>query len=140
VVEREADEDDDENPDEDPDADLSDADAVIRSSERSQFQQMRFDLAERDWNQQRANYLRDGVPGFFLDLAEPVLKQPDTVTLDLAEGDDLDVRETLTKMLDGVKRVVDLSGEIGTAIDLSDDGDVDEEDALLAEWNKSYPA
>jgi hypothetical protein len=146
VVERES-EDDDDDPEDDLDAELSDEDddadeTFANDNERSQFQQMRWDLAEENWNRTRDRYLAEGVPAFFLDLAEPVLSQPDAVTIDLADDEDesLDVRETMTKMLDGLKAVVDLTGEIGTAIDLSDDEDRDgsesRADALLDAWDE----
>lgn len=141
VVERES-EDDEEDPELDPDADLSeeDEDEDPNATMRTQFQQMRFDLAERDWQRTRDAYLRDGVPAYLLDLAEPVMAQPDDVTLDLSDEDDaLDVKDTITKMLNGVKRIVDLTGEIGHAVDLSEDDEGSEADQLLDEWNNTYP-
>lgn len=142
VVERESEDDD---PDADEDLDSGDADLsdrVIRREEVSQFGQMRIDLAARDWQTRKDAYLRDGVPAFLLDLAEPVLSQPDKVTLDLADSDEeFDVSETVGKMLDGVKRIVDLTGEIGTSIDLTvDEEEQAEADALLEEWNTNYSA
>lgn len=140
VVERES-EGDDEDPDEDPDADLSER--VMHRDEVSQFGQMRIDLAMRDWKNQRAGYLADGVPAFLLDLAEPILSQPDPVTIDLADedGEDVDVRDTITQMLDGVKHVVDLGHEIGSSldVDLSED-EKSEADALLDAWGENYSA
>lgn len=134
--------DDDEG--DDGDADLSDDDdGVIRRSEVSQFAQMRIDLAEQNWQRTRDAYLRDGVPAFFLDLAEPVLSQPDAITIDLSESgeDDIDVSATVLSMLEGLKKVVDLTGEIGTSIDLSDDDEAKStDDALYDQWDKEYPA
>lgn len=127
------------------DADLSDEDAerVMHREEVSQFGQMRIDLAKRDWNTKKDAYLRDGVPPFLLDLAEPVLSQPDAFTIDLADSDEdeIDVSVVLTKMLDGVAKIVDLGEEIGSAIDLSaDESTKADADALLDEWNTTYPA
>lgn len=142
VVERESEDNGDEDDEDDSDGDADLSDSVIRREEVSQFGQMRIDLAKRDWNTRRDGYLRDGVPAFLLDLAEPVLSQPDKVTLDLADSDDeFDVSETVTKMLDGVKRIVDLTGEIGTSLDVDlSEEEQSEADALLDEWNANYSA
>lgn len=133
------DEDDDEEDDEESDdtADLSDADRVIKRGEVSQFQQMRLDLAEERWESQRSAYLDAGVPAFLLDLAEPVLSLPDAMTIDLSDDETLDATDTIRKMLDGVKGVVDLTGEIGHQIDLSDDED-DDTTSFLKAWDEQY--
>lgn len=135
TVERES-EDDDENPDQDPDADLSEGERSFRT----QFAKMRRQTAEREWGQVRAAYQNAGVPPYLLDLAEPILSNPDDVTLDLSEDEDLDVKGTIVEMLDGVKHIVDLSGEIGHQVDtdLSEE-EKSESDALLDQWDETYP-
>jgi hypothetical protein len=118
------------------DADLSER--VIRRDEVSQFGQMRIDLAKRDWKTKRGQYLAAGVPPVLLDLAEPVLSQPDEMVIDLAEGEDpIDFRDVLTGMLDNVQNIVDLTDEIGHQVDLTPDDDTTSEaDALLAQWDE----
>lgn len=131
--------DDDEEDEEDDNTDLSDSDRVMRDNERSQFQQMRFDLAEERWDNDRSDYLRAGVPAFLLDLAEPVLSLPDAMTIDLSDDEVLDASETIRKMLDGVKGIIDLTGEVGHQMDLSEDEETrDDADKFLDEWDKQY--
>lgn len=128
---------DDEDEEEDEEStDLSDK--VIKRGEVSQFQQMRYDLAEERWDRTRNQYEAEGVPAFLLDLAEPVLSLPDSLTIDLSEDETLDASDTIRKMLDGVKGIVDLSGEIGHQhdIDLSEADDTTTR--LLGEWDKNY--
>lgn len=122
----------------DVDADLSDR--VIKRSEVSQFGQMRLDLAKRDWKQTRANYTAAGVPPFMLDLAEPVLSSPDNFEIDLSDSDEgYDVRDAMTQMLDGVKGIIDLTGELGISLDLSVDEEKDSEAiAFVDAWEKQY--
>ena len=50
---------------------------------------------------------------------------------------ELQPAEKVTKMLDGVKRIVDLTGEIGSAIDLTaDEEETKVADDLLAQWDE----
>lgn len=128
---------DDEDED-DLDTDLSDADKVLRSTEVSQFQQMRIDLAEERWGRERDGYIEAGVPPFLLDLAEPLLAQPDAVTIDLSDDETVDATAVIRQMLDGVRGVVDLTGEIGHAVDLSTDDKDDETTAFLNAWDEQY--
>lgn len=129
------------DPEDDEFADTELSERVIRRDEVSQFGQMRIDLAQRDWNTKRERYLANGVPAYLLDLAEPVLSQPDKVTLDLSEGEDHDVTDTITKMLDGVQHIVDLGDEIGSSLDVDlSEEEASEADALLKEWNENYSA
>lgn len=137
--EDDADDDDEEEDDDEDVANLSDADKVITRGEVSQFQQMRLDLAAGNWKSERGEYARAGVPPFLLDLAEPVLSLPDALTIDLSENDTLDASDTIRKMLDGVKGVVDLTGEIGHQVDLSESDDRrDETDKFLSAWDEQY--
>lgn len=93
--------------------------------------------AKATWNGQRAEYLRAGVPPFMLDLAEPVLSQPQSV-IDLSEGGQTAV-DAMRKMLDGARGLVDLTGEAGHGIDLSSTLDDNDPDAkFLAAWDKQY--
>lgn len=135
--ESEGDPDDDEDEEED-ETNLSDAAKVKRSADHATVRGMQIDLAEQKWNGQRSDYLRAGVPPFLLDLAEPVLKQPESVTLDLSEGESLDASATIRKMLDGVKGLIDLGPEVGHMVDLSDVHVDDADKAFLDEWDKTY--
>lgn len=129
--------DDDEEDEEDEEStDLSER--VIKRGEVSQFQQMRYDLAEEKWGRTRATYEAEGVPSFLLDLAEPLLSQPDAITIDLSEDETLDASATIRKMLDGVKGIIDLSGEIGHQHDIDLAEADDSTTRLLDEWDKNY--
>lgn len=137
TIEKDSEEDGDEEEDEDEDDETDLSDSVIRRDEVSQFQQMRLDLAEERWGRERDEYISAGVPAFMLDLAEPVLALPDSLTIDLSDDESIDATDIIRKILDGAKGVVDLTGEMGHQIDLSDDED-DEATALLNEWDKQY--
>lgn len=139
TVEKDSEDDGDEDDEDDEDdaTDLSDTDKVIRRNEVSQFQKMRLDLAESRWATERGNFEAAGVPPFLLDLAEPVLSLPDALTIDLADDETLDASDTVRKMLDGVKGIIDLTGEMGHQIDLSDRvEETDSATAFLKAWDE----
>ena len=142
TVEKESegdDEEDPEDPEEDPATDLSDSERVARTATHATVRSMQIDLAEEKWQGVRKDYLRAGVPPFLLDLAEPVLKQPEAVTLDLSEGESVDASATIRKMLDGVKGIIDLGPEVGHMVDLSDVHDAQDPDkAFLDSWAENY--
>lgn len=136
--EDEGDEDEEEEEEEDEEStDLSDAEKVQRSADHATVRGMQIDLAEQKWASDRKGYLAEGVPPFLLDLAEPVLKQPEAITIDLSDGKKpLDASATIRKMLDGFKGLIDLTPEIGHQIDLADTSDSD--DAFLKAWDEQY--
>lgn len=139
TVEKDESDDDGVDDDEEEDEESTDlSEKVIKRGEVSQFQQMRYDLAEERWGRTRAGYEAEGVPSFLLDLAEPLLSQPDAITIDLSEDETLDATATIRKMLDGVKGIIDLSGEIGhqQEIDLAEADDTTTR--LLSEWDTNY--
>lgn len=129
----------DEDEEDEDETDLSDADRVVDTDTRAQVRKMRFDLAEQRWQGERSEYLDAGVPPFLLDLAEPVLSQPDAMTIDLSDDESINATDTIRKMLDGVKGIVDLTGEIGHMVDLSDRiTEDDETTAFLKSWDEQY--
>lgn len=134
------DEDEDEDNEEviDETTDLSDH--VIKRTEVSEFRQMQIDLAESKWKDKRKDLLREGVPPFMLDLAAPVLKQPNPMVIDLSDngGEKIDASKILTEILTKSKGLVDLTGEEGHSLDLSDEGGEDTDKAFLDEWSKQY--
>lgn len=138
TVEEDEEHDDGEGDDEEEDGKTDLSEKVIKRGEVSQFQQMRYDLAEERWGNTRDAYEAAGVPPFLLDLAEPVLSLPDAMTIDLSDDETLDASDTIRKMLDGVKGIIDLSGEMGhqTEIDLAEADD--HTTSLLAQWDENY--
>lgn len=134
------DEEEDEEDEEDAETDLSESETTRRSADLDQFQTMRIDLAEERWNRERGDYLDAGVPPFLLDLAAPLLSQPDATVIDLADGSgEHDATATIRQMLDGFKGLVDLTPEIGHALDLSDTKDEKDPDAkFLDAWDQQY--
>lgn len=113
---------------------------AVAADAREQVTQMRIDLAAERWQNERSALAADGVPPFLLDLAEPLLASPDTATVDLSNTDEpLDATATVRKILNGVKGMVDLSGEIGHAVDLApEEGDYD--DRVLSMWDNQFGA
>lgn len=136
--EDEGDPEDDEDEDGDESTDLSER--AVDNDTRNTVRQMQIDLAEQRWETERGEFERAGVPPFLLDLAEPVLSQPEALTIDLSDDESIDATDTIRKMLNGVKGVLDFSDEIGTAIDLSDVSKEGEDPAskLLAAWDEQY--
>lgn len=130
-------EDDEEEDDDTARTDLSDS--AANSETRSTVRTMQIDLAEQRWQSERSDLIRDGVPPFFLDLAGPILSSPDTMVIDLAEGETVNATDTVRKMLTGLKGIIDLSGEIGHMIDLSEAKNTEDEDGkFLAAWDEQY--
>jgi hypothetical protein len=138
TVEKESEGDDDEEDEEEDETDLSDADNVRRAADHATVRGMQIDLAEQKWQGERGDYVRAGVPPFLLDLAEPILKQPEAVTLDLSEGESVNATDAVRKMLDGVKGLIDMGPEVGHMVDLSDVHVEDADKAFLDEWDKQY--
>jgi len=116
-------------------ADLSNP--IVDEEARGQVATMRIDLAESKWNEERGELLRAGVPPVLLDLAAPILSSPDEAVIDLSNADKPhNASETVRKMLDTCKGLVDLSSESGHTIDLSDKDDPAAE--LLNQWDTEY--
>lgn len=117
----------------------SDLSNVVDDDTRDQVTQMRIDLAAERFTASRKEYLDAGVPPFMLDLAEPILAAPEGAVLDLSNTDDpVNAAEVISKMLDGMKGMVDLTPSIGHQIDLS--AESDEEKSTLDQWDKEYGA
>jgi hypothetical protein len=123
--------------DEDEEQDLSDAEHVSGREALTRVKKVQIDLADQRWKHEREGYLNAGVPAFMLDLAEPVLKQPEAVTLDLSDDESINATKIIREMLDGAKGVVDLTGELGHAIDLSSDP-ADATQEFLDAWDEQY--
>lgn len=136
TVEKDSEDDGDAEEDEE-DEESTDLSDVIDNSARSEIRQVRIDLAEQRWANQREGYLNAGVPAFLLDLAEPVLSQPDAMVIDLSDDEKIDATDTIRKMLDGIKGVVDLTDEIGHQYDLTSD-DTSDADKFLSAWEEQY--
>lgn len=84
-------------------------------AERAQIE-----LAETRWSARRELLARDGVPPVILDLAEPVLKYPKRVTIELSDGNKVDASEVIEKMLDEYKGIVPINKEEGHSVGLTD--------------------
>ena len=67
-----------------------------------------------------AELVAAGVPPYIVELAQPLL---DAGTIDLSNGDELDVAGQVAKILDEVKGYVDLSGEKGRSVRSDSDED-----------------
>lgn len=153
VIDKDAetdDPDDDLNDDDNDGTDLSDADkakgkkkkgkkTTVDLAAREGLTQMRLDLAEERWDREREDYVEAGVPAFLVDLAEPVLSLPDAMTIDLSDDETVDATSIIREMLDGARGIVDLTGEFGSAVDLTADDEVKSDtDKVLAEWDTEY--
>lgn len=124
-----------------PSTDL--ANEVVDTEARSGVLQMQIDLAEQRFTDERKRLLGAGVPKSVIDLAEPLLKTPNPVTIDLSNTDGnekVNATDIVRQMLDQYKGFVDLGFEVGHAVDLSDEDkeNVTTEDAMMEEWDRQY--
>lgn len=133
TVEKESDESGDD--DEDDETDDETDDEVVNLSKT--VAAMQLESAKGKWANERAEYIRNGVPPYMLDLAEPILSKPQAV-IDLADGG-VDAATAMRNMLDGATGLIDLTGELGHGIDLSETLEKDDPDAkFLAAWDEQY--
>lgn len=119
------------------------SDEVVDQTVRDEVTQMRIDLAENRFRGERTDLLRAGVPRAMIDLAEPLLKAPTPVVIDLSSSDgDKDVNATkiVRDLLASVKGYVDLNPEIGHQVDLSEEEDTKEDptEAFLTAWDEQF--
>jgi hypothetical protein len=95
-------------------------------------------VAKNEWQRERRNYIKGGVPPHLLDLAEPVLSSADDVSLDLSNADEsIDVAGILRDMLDATRGYIEQKPEVGHQIDLSEAPE-SEADALAKAWDAQY--
>lgn len=94
-------------------------------------------LAEVSWQKERDAYLGAGVPAYLLDLAKPVLNQPDEFVVDLSNSgeDDINMSAIVRGLLDAAKGTVDLSTEMGHGGTFSIGSGEDPDADMLALWN-----
>lgn len=107
----------------------------------NEFASFKRGAAKADWDHRRKSLEDQGVPPFILDLAEPVLSIPTEMVIDLSEagGTRLDPKDIISKMLDGYVGAIDLSPEMGHAIELSDlQAKEDPDQAFLDAWAEQY--
>lgn len=138
-IEKESEDDGDDEGDDDDEDETDLSEVATNRSLATQVRQMQIDLAEGRWEGERTAYEVAGVPPFLLDLAEPVLSQPNAMTIDLSDGETVDATATIRKMLDGVKGVMDFTPEIGHQIDLTANQEPEDgAKVLLDAWDEQY--
>lgn len=71
-------------------------------------------VAAAEWKTEKRELLDAGVPPAMLDLAEPVLKSGEKVTIDLSASEKADASEVIRKLLGEAKGTVDLSSAAGS--------------------------
>ena len=76
-------------------------------------------VAAAEWKAERHELALAGVPPAMLDLAEPVLKSGQKVTIDLSDDSTADASEVIRNLLDAAKGTVDLSTASGSSEDTS---------------------
>lgn len=103
------------------------------------LQALSLSVAQKDWQRERRDLVRAGVPPHILDLAEPILSSPEDFTIDLSDDDSVDASDVVRKMVDATKGFIQIRPEIGHTVDLSDTDDTSPADALLKAWGKEFP-
>ncbi len=79
--------------------------------------------AAADWRAERTEFIKDGVPIGMLDLCDSVMSTYEAPTINLSDGESVDPRDVIRKLLAEAKGTVDLSDESGHGMT------VDERDA-----------
>lgn len=112
----------------------------VRRQKVSKARRLELKLAAQEWHAAKGDLVRAGVPPFLLDLAEPVMAQPDRLVIDLSEtGErDVDAKAVIGRMLDGVKGMIDLAPEMGHGISEVPDDKNDPTRKALSAWEKEY--
>lgn len=104
-----------------PVASLSTDDRKAIDLAQSEARDARAEVAEAKWETERTKLAAKGVPPAMLDLAEPILKTGQKVTIDLSNDEKADASEVIRKLLTAAKGTVDLSKETGSDEDTEDD-------------------
>lgn len=112
----------------------------VRKVRVSKARRLELQLAERDWDAKKGDYVRAGVPPFLVDLATPIMSTPDKLVIDLSEtGEkDVDAKKVIAGLLDGVKGLIDLAPEMGHGIDRIPDDKNDPTRQKLDQWDAEY--
>lgn len=113
------------------------AEDALGSDERDRVSDLEINLAEERWENHRREYARAGVPPFVLDLAAPLLSAPEETVVNLSSADEpVNATTIVRSVLDGLKGMIDLTPELGHAVDLSNDGEPQGESVkLLDAWD-----
>lgn len=95
--------------------------------------------AANEWKRERRGFVRDGVPPYMLDLAEPILSKRETVMVDLSEDESVDASGIVRDMLEAARGYIEIKPEIGHSVDLSnEDAETNPATALSEAWDKEY--
>jgi hypothetical protein len=97
--------------------------------------------AANEWEREKRNLIRDGVPPFILDLAAPLLSKHETAMVDLSNDESVDASKIVRDLVEGMKGIVDIKPELGHSVDLSLTDDDDHKSPATAfneAWDKEY--
>lgn len=112
----------------------------VKRKKVTKARRLELELAEERWANKKIQLIDAGVPPALLDLAEPIMKQPDQLVIDLSETGDraVDARLVIGRVLEEVSGMIDLAPEMGHGISsVSDDKD-DETRKKLNVWTAEY--
>jgi hypothetical protein len=118
---------------------LSNPVAKVKRAKVSKSRRLELELAADRWERKRGDFLRAGVPPVLLDLAAPILSQPDKLVIDLSETgeESVDAKVIVAKLLNEVQGLIDLAPEMGHGISTTPDKESETGKALAA-WDKEY--
>lgn len=113
---------------------------VVKRRKVDRARRLELKLAAQEWSSQRGDLARAGVPPHLLDLAAPIMSQPDALVIDLSESGEpnADAKAIVAKMLDSVRGFIDLAPEMGHGISSISDDENDPTRRSLAVWEKEY--
>lgn len=87
--------------------------APVDTEARTQLRELRVDLARSKWETQAALLTGAGVPPSAIELARPIMEEPDDKEILLSSGDKTTDKVRTLALLEAMKGTVDLGGEMG---------------------------
>lgn len=113
----------------------------VKRRKTTKARRLEIELAEERWANRKTELIDAGVPPALINLAEPVMKQPDRLVIDLSETGDrtVDAKAILGRVLEEVKGMIDLSVELGHGVSQVERDEKGNHTSLgLKAWDEEY--
>lgn len=105
---------------------------VVDTEARATVRKLQIDLARSRWETQSQALVGAGVPPSAIELARPVMEEPEDQVIELSSGQSTTAKDRTLGLLEAMKGTIDLGGEIGHQVSgfTDDNGQKD-----LDEWS-----
>lgn len=113
----------------------------VKRKKVSKARRLELQLSEERWAGKKRDLIDAGVPPAILDLADPIMRQPDRLVIDLSETGDksVDAKAVLGRVLEQVSGMIDLAPEMGhgvSTVERDKDGNLTNQG--LQAWSNEY--